>query len=325
MSAVVDVLSPGLQTTVQDQGRWGHQAVGVPVAGPMDPFSHRLANALAGNHRGAATLEVTLVGPALQFQDQRVVAVVGAEFDLFIDDIPAPFEQALAVRAGAVLRFGPRRRGARAYVAVAGGFDVPAVLGSRATHVSTHTGGWQGRALVRGDQLPLGGARAGAVRVRSVLSVRSVWSSDPTTRRGLNTHSHIIRVLAGPQADRFRPEALDALVSAPYHVSVDSDRMGYRLTGPLLRHAVSADIISDATPHGVLQVPGSGQPLLLMADRPTTGGYPKLATVISADIGVAGQAAPGDSLHFRICSGAEAVSALIARERSLIALESAGA
>ena len=330
MSAVVDVLSPGLQTTVQDLGRWGHQAVGVPVAGAMDPFSHRRANVLAGNVRGAATLEVTLVGPSLQFQDERVVAVTGAEFDLFIDDIPAPFEQALAVRAGAVLRFGSRRRGARAYVAVAGGFDVPAVLGSRATHVSTRTGGWQGRALARGDRLPLGTVLAPALE--RLLHVRSVGSSDPTTRLGLKTQPYIvrvppyvIRVLPGPQADRFMPEALDALVSAPYHVGVDSDRMGYRLTGPLLRHAAGADIISDATLHGVLQVPGSGQPLLLMADRPTTGGYPKLATIISADIGVAGQAAPGDSLHFRICSRPEAVSALMARERSQLALESAWA
>jgi antagonist of KipI len=314
VSAVVDVLAPGMQTTVQDLGRWGHQSSGVPVAGPMDPFSHRLANALVANPRQAATLEVALVGPVLQFQDARIFAVAGAEFDLFLDEAPVPWGAVVNAPAGATLRFGARRHGARAYVAVGGGFDVPVVLGSRATHVPTGTGGWLGRALRRGDRLPLGSA------------LRRTRPAPPTRRDGhVPDGTAVVRVLPGPQADRFSPGALDALVSAPYHVGVDSDRMGFRLTGPELHHRAGADIISDATPVGSLQVPGSGQPVLLMADRQTTGGYAKLATVISADIGVAGQAAPGELLRFAVCSPAEAFTALVARERPLLAIESGAA
>jgi len=314
MTGVIEVLSPGLQTTVQDLGRWGYQAAGVPVAGPMDPFAHRLANALLGNAREAATLELTLAGPRLAFSDTRSFVVTGALFDLYLDDHPVPCGTVLTSRPGSVLGFGERRCGARAYVSIAGGFDVPIVLGSRATHLPTAMGGCHGRALVRGDVLPLGPGRV-VRRPARISAAGEPFGPAPT----------LVRVLAGPQDDRFPGEALDALVSAPYGVTVDSDRMGFRLAGPALRHAASADIISDATPIGSLQVPASGQPLLLMADRQTTGGYAKLATVISADIGIAGQAAPGDRLQFTMCARAEALSALLARERPLLALESRSA
>jgi antagonist of KipI len=310
MSASLDVLSPGLQTTVQDLGRWGYQASGVPVAGPMDPFSHRLANAMAGNARDVPTLEVAVTGPRLEFRDARRFVVTGAEFELFLDGAPVVAGSVVDAAPGAVLRFGSRGRGARAYIAVAGGFDVPLVLGSRATHVLTRTGGYQGRALVRGDSLPLGPVPRRPRHVRRLV---------PTTR---TPSSSVVRVLPGPQQDRFQPDGLDALVSEPYRVSVDSDRTGFRLVGPVISHRAGADIISDATPLGSLQVPASGQPLLLMADRQTTGGYAKIATVISADIGIAGQAAPGDLLRFQLCTPAEASAALIDRERVLLSFES---
>ncbi len=307
------ILAPGLMTTVQDSGRWGRQSIGVSVSGPMDPFAHRLANALVGNVRAAATLEVTLTGPAVRFDDPRVVAVAGAVFDLFLDDVPMPQERPMIVGAGAVLRFGARHRGARAYLAVSGGFDVPVVLGSLATHLPTATGGWQGRALRRDDYVPLGPASPIGLRAHSHTSV--TFDAGPSA----------VRVMAGPDVERFVPEALEALVSAPYHVSVESNRMGFRLEGPVLRHRVKADILSDATPFGTLQVPGSGQPVLLMADRQTTGGYARLATVITADLGIAGQAAPGDALRFVVCNRAEALLALVRRERPLLALEGAPA
>lgn len=311
MSAWVEVLSPGLQTTVQDLGRWGHQACGVAVAGPMDPFAHRLANALAGNPRSAATLEVAVVGPVLRFDESRVIAVAGAVFDLTLDAQPVPCETPLAVRPGSVLRFGSRRGGARAYLAVAGGIDTPPVLGSRATHVPTATGGFDGRALRRGDRLPLGPA-SGAVRPPRFRRTGE-FPGDPVP---------VARVLPGPELDRFAADALDVLVSAPYHVSVQSDRMGFRLTGPTLSHVPpGADIISDAVPVGTIQVPASGQPLVLMADRQTAGGYARIATVISADIGILGQACPGDRLRFEVCSHADAIAALVARERPLLAIE----
>ena len=307
----IAVIKPGMLTTVQDAGRWGFQARGVPVAGPMDPVSHRLANALVGNARDAALLEVTLLGPELEFDDERLVAVTGADFELMLDGRPAPSQAPFTVSAGSHLRFGARRLGARAYLAVSGGITVPPVLGSRATHLVSAMGGVAGRMLIAGDRLPLG---------------------DPTRPQGtalapqdalvaLPDRHATLRVLSGPQADYFAPDALDLLQSAPYVVASNSDRMGFRLEGPRLTHARGADIISDATPLGVLQVPASGQPILLMADRQTTGGYPKIATVIAADMTVAGQLAPADTIAFVVCTPHDALTALIAQERALMALE----
>jgi antagonist of KipI len=305
----VHVLRPGLHTSVQDLGRWGFQADGVSVAGPMDPFSHRLANALAGNARQAATLEITLVGPALGFDSEALAVVAGADFDVGVNGVPVGTSHPFVVPSGGTLDFGARRRGARAYLAVCGGFDVPVVLGSRATHAPSGLGGWKGRALQAGDRLPLGEAPPRSPMPRPGAPV--VEPAGPPT----------LRVLGGPDIDRFLPDALDALQSGPYEIDAASNRMGFRLRGPALRHSRGADLISDVTPAGTLQVPGSGQPILLMADRQTTGGYPRLATVITADLGLAGQRAPGEQIAFRVCSVAEALAALIARESALIAVE----
>lgn len=315
MSAVI-ILKPGLQTTIQDRGRWGWQAQGVPVAGPMDPCAHRLANALAGNDPGAATLEVTLVGPELEFEDERVIAVAGAEFEVTVDGRSVPPQSAFVVSSGSHLRFGARKKGARAYVAVAGGISVPPILGSRATHLISAMGGIDGRALRAGDRLPLGDP----MRARNTMSAQPLMPIVSLP----DTHA-TIRVLAGPQQDYFTPDALDVLQSMPYTISQRSDRMGFRLDGPVLTHVRGADIISDATPLGVLQVPASGLPILLMADRQTAGGYPKIATVIAADMSVAGQLGPGDTIAFRVCSLGEALSALIAQERALMAVEASAA
>jgi antagonist of KipI len=314
----ISVVKPGMLTTVQDTGRWGFQSRGVPVAGPMDPVAHRLANALAGNDRDAALLEITLLGPELAFEDERIIAVAGADFELALDGRPVPSGAPFTVSAGSRLRFGARRSGARAYMAVSGGIAVMPVLGSRSTHLISRMGGVDGRALSAGDRLPLGprprtlrlgGSRTQAAQ-RTLVETRE--SSADAAR---------IRVLPGPQADYFAPGALTELQSAPYTIAPNSDRMGFRLEGPRLTHARGADIISDATPLGVLQVPASGQPILLMADRQTTGGYPKIATVISADLTVAGQLAPADTIVFHICTPRDAVAALIAQERALMAAE----
>jgi biotin-dependent carboxylase-like uncharacterized protein len=307
----VSVIKPGMLTTVQDVGRWGYQSRGVPVAGPMDPVSHRIANALVGNARGAALLEVTLLGPELEFEDERLVAVAGADFDLSLDGRTIASNAPFTVAAGSRLRFGARRLGARAYLAVSGGIAVPPALGSRATHLVSAMGGIGGRALVAGDRLPLGDpSRPHATALSPQEAIAALPDRHAT-----------IRVLPGPQADYFTPDALDTLQSSPYTIAPDSDRMGFRLAGPRLTHARGADIISDATPLGVLQVPASGQPILLMADRQTAGGYPKIATVISADMSLAGQLAPSDTITFRVCTPADAMKALIAQERALMALE----
>lgn len=305
------VVKPGLLTTVQDLGRWGLQSSGVGVGGPMDPFAHRLANALVGNKREAATLEITLLGPELEFDDQRALAVAGAEFDVTIDDRRVAFEKPFVARRGSRLRFGARRSGSRAYLAVQGGLAVSLALGSRATHLGNRLGGISGRALVAGDRVPLG--EAGSVRLD-----RNPETKTARDRQGGRAR---LRFLPGPDTEKFRAAALDVLQSGPYTVGRDSDRMGFRLEGPSIPLAREADIISDVTPLGVLQVPASGQPVMLMADRQTTGGYARLATVIAADISVAGQLAPGDAISFAVCSRREALAALIAQERILMAVE----
>jgi antagonist of KipI len=307
----VCVIKPGMLTTIQDTGRWGFQARGVPVAGPMDPVSHRVANALVGNARDAALLEITLLGPELEFEDERLIAVAGADFDLSLDGRPSPLHAPFTVAAGSRLRFGVRRLGARAYLAVSGGIAVTPTLGSRATHLISAMGGLGGRALLAGDRLPLGDP---SLRHGAALAPQEAITALPDGRA-------TIRVLAGPQADRFTADALEMLQSAPYTVARNSDRMGFRLEGPPLTYARGAEIISDATPLGVLQVPSSGQPILLMADRQTTGGYPKIATVIAADIAIAGQLAPSDAIVFRVCTPGDAMKALIAQERALMTLE----
>lgn len=320
----IHVVRPGLLTTVQDGGRWGFQALGVPVAGPMDPFAHRLANALAGNPRTAAILEITIVGPELEFDDERVVAVTGARFIITIDGRAVAPNRAFVVSPGSRVQFGERQAGARAYLAVGGGIDAPAVLGSRATHVPSGMGGWQGRALARGDRLPLGPTTSRPFALSDTRSDGLQPDDGGPARSGHDADPSRIRVLAGPDRHRFAAGALETLASDSYRVSADSDRMGFRLSGPRLAHAHGADIVSDPTPLGTLQVPASGQPLLLMADRPTSGGYARIATVISADVGIAGQAVPGDRLAFDVVTPAEAIRALIAREQRMLALESSG-
>lgn len=314
----VYTIRPGLQTTIQDRGRWGLQSRGVPVAGPMDPCSHRIANVLVGNDPDAATLEITLTGPELEFDDARLVAIAGAEFSVSLDGVAQPLGIPFVVPAGSRLRFGGRGRGCRAYLGIAGGVAVPPVMGSRATHVASRLGGLEGRALAAGDRLPLGEAKRGT----GIFFEAKARKISPCPFPLPDRHARL-RVLPGPQREYFSSDALDVLQSAPYVIGRESDRMGFRLEGPALRHVRGADIISDATPLGVLQVPASGQPVLLMADRQTTGGYAKIATVITADIAVAGQLGPGDTISFEACTLREAFAALVAQERALMAIEAA--
>ena len=307
MSGLV-VVRPGLLTTVQDLGRWGSQVIGVPVAGPMDSYSHRLANLLVGNASEAATLEVTLIGPELEFQRDAVVAVAGADFELLLDDQPVATHASLAVPTGGRLRFGRRRSGARAYVAIDGGVAVPPVLGSRATHLVSALGGVEGRALRAGDAIPLGPRQAAPEPKRRAPGLALAV---PRLR---------LRVLLGPQDDWFTPAAREIFLREPFRVSPTSNRMGYRLEGKALQRARDAEPISEPVTMGAIQVPPAGDPILLMADRQTAGGYPKIATVVAADLPLAGQLGPGDLVEFRPCTRTEAMAAHIARERQLLHL-----
>ena len=303
--AAIHVIKAGLQTTVQDLGRWGHQSSGVPVAGPMDTFSHRLANVLVGNEANAATLEITLIGPELEFNANTTIAVCGADFDMTLDGQSIGLGASTHVSRGARLVFGRRRVGARAYVAVAGGIRTPMVLGSRATHVVSRMGGIEGRALMAGDRVPFQATTA------SRPLRRALGFQLPSGRARL-------RLLPGPQADWFDPAAVGVLTSVIFRISPRSNRMGFRLEGPPLPRRRAGEPISEPLAFGALQVPAAGEPILLMADRQTAGGYPKIASVISADLPIAGQLAPGDFVEFAMCSRQEAAAALIARERPLL-------
>jgi biotin-dependent carboxylase-like uncharacterized protein len=299
------VIRPGILTTIQDLGRWGHQASGVPVAGPMDLYSHRLANQLVGNAADAAALEITLVGPELQAAGDLLCAIAGGEFSVVAGGHPVRHTSAFRVPSGATIRFGERRAGARATLAVRGGIAVPQVFGSRSTSLLSHIGPFGGRPIAAGDLLPVGSERTFDVAMTSAYPMSMA-------RGGAR-----VRAIVGPHDAMFTPAALDTFFSSRYIVTPSSNRMGYRLEGPALAHAGRADILSDATAHGSVQVPGSGQPILLMADRQTTGGYAKIATVISADLPIAGQLAPGDWIEFVSCTRSAAIEALRVQERRL--------
>jgi antagonist of KipI len=284
------IVSPGLFTTVQDLGRWGWQAHGVPVSGAMDARSHRRANDLVGNDVSCATLEVTIIGPELAFERSTRVAVSGATFSLALNGREAEQDVAHDVSAGDVLTFGQRQRGARAYVAVAGGFDVPMVLGSRSTHVRSRLGGFEGRSLRVGDRLPIGVAGA-------VMRTNDAGEHATRSTYGVPDGGARVRVLPGPHVSWLHEDSRQLLVSTRYRLSAHSDRMGYRLNGPPLGMATET-LLSTATIAGGVQLPPGGEPILLMADRQTTGGYPIVAAVAADDLDAAGQLAPGDWIAF---------------------------
>jgi antagonist of KipI len=269
----------------------------------MDLGSHRLANNLVGNSADAATLEATLIGPELRMEQDSVVAIAGADLDASLDSAPLPMHTAVRARAGSVLRFGQRRSGGRAYVAFAGGIAAPLFLGSAATHTRSAMGGFEGRAVRAGDRLLLGAPKSQRPLVTDTRVAR------PTVAGGAR-----LRVLAGPQEDFFPSSAFEMLLATRFLVSSDSDRMGYRLIAPRpVPRIEDREMISDAAFTGGIQVPVSGQPIMLMADRPTTGGYPQIAIVITADLPRAGQLVPGDWVEFQLASMHEAIAALAAQ------------
>jgi len=311
MSAGLKVLAPGLHTTVQDLGRLGYQAIGVPVSGALDGFSLRLANALVGNPGGAPALEVLISGPTFEVAVDTVrVALAGSGASLAIGAEKARVGagQSVTLPRGAVIEVVAGRQSACCYIAVEGGVAVPPVLGSASTYVRAAIGGLDGRALRRDDFVPLAMARASQ---RAELRL-----SSPMPETG----DQPIRVVLGPQQEYFTEEAIATLLDAEFRISQSADRMGMRLDGPLLQHRRGWDIVSDAIASGAIQVPGSGQPILLLADHQTTGGYPKIATVVSADLPVVGRRRPGNALRFAAVSVEEAEELCRDAERQLVEL-----
>lgn len=293
-AAAIRILEPGPQSTVQDLGRPGQLRSGIPPAGPIDHHAFVLANRLVGNADGAAALEATLIGPRFTVDGPCAIAVTGADMPLTVDGQEAPAWTTLRLRAGATVRLGPARAGVRGYLAFAGGLDVPPVLGSRSTYLRGRLGGVHGRALRKDDVLRLGQAAEPPIREVG-RPARPALGGEPT-----------IRVVLGPQADRFTAEGIAAFLGGPYEMLPQSDRMGARLKGPRIGHVRGHDIISDGIALGSIQVPGDGQPIVLLVDRQSTGGYTKVATVCSFDIGRIGQVKPGQHLRFQAVEVTEA-------------------
>jgi antagonist of KipI len=316
----------GLLTTVQDLGRNGWQRYGVVVGGAMDSAALRIANMLVGNAETVAGLEVTLLGPTLVFERAHLFALAGADLSALLDYEPVAPGRPCAAAAGSVLTFTGARIGCRAYLAIAGGIDVPVVLGSRSTDVRARIGGCNGRAVAAGDVLPVGEpALSAEVLLRALLAQpRHVakWGAGPSLLTRASGEC-VVRVLRGLEFNLFTEAHRTALFTASFQVSGQCDRMGYRLLGPRLTLDPPRELLSAPIAVGTIQVPPGGDAIVLMADRQSVGGYPRIAQVITVDLAVLAQAGPGTYVRFREATLAEAQSLYLERERHLRQLAAA--
>ena len=303
----IQVITPGALTTVQDLGRSGYQAFGVPVSGVMDPRAMRLANILCDNPEEEAVLECTLLGPTLKFTADNVIALTGGDLGATLDGQPLAPYGAYAVKSGQTLRFTAPKTGCRAYLAFHGGLDIPPVMGSRSTYLKAKLGGFSGRKLEKGDEL---GFRAPMATIPN-LDVRRF------TPEFVPREVYTLRVVLGPQDDAFSEEGLQTFLNETYTVTPEFDRMGCRLNGTAIAHKNGADIISDGIAFGAIQVPASGTPIIMLADRQTTGGYTKIANVISADFRLLSQLKANDKVRFAKVSVAAAQDAKRAERDAL--------
>ena len=301
------VLNPGVLTTVQDFGRIGYQQFGVSVSGAMDPRAMRFANLLVGNPENEAVLECTMLGPQLQFDETTIIAVTGGNLGPTLDGQPLKTYCAYKVNAGQTLRFAGLRSGCRAYIAFAGGLDIPEVMGSRSTYMKAKIGGFKGRKLEKGDAI---GFRDPKTELFN-LDKRSL------TPEFVPRDVYTLHVIMGPQDDMFTDEGIKTFLSETYTVTPEFDRMGCRLDGPVIAHVNGGDIISDGIAFGAVQVPSAGKPIIMLADRQTTGGYTKIANVMTADFRILAQLKAGDKVRFEKISVAAAQEALLAERGAL--------
>lgn len=302
----ITVLNPGLLTTVQDMGRVGYQQFGVSVSGVMDPRAAATANILVGNPEDEAVLECTMLGPQLRFDAANTIAITGGDLTASLDGQPLPTYRAVAVQAGQTLRFQAPKTGCRAYIAFTGGLDIPEVMGSRSTYLKAKIGGFQGRKLQKDD----------------VISFRAPGTPKNLSERYIYPEFvprpvYTVRVVMGPQDDAFTPQGIATFLGEIYSVTNEFDRMGCRLDGPVIEHVTDGNIISDGIAFGAIQVPTEGKPIIMMADRQTTGGYTKIAAVISADFRLLGQLKAGDKIRFEKVSIQEAQEALLNQRAAL--------
>lgn len=309
----ITVLNPGLLTTVQDMGRIGYQQFGVSVSGVMDPRAAEVANILVDDPGGEAVLECTMMGPHLQFDQAVCIAITGGDLGPTLDGAPIPTYRAICVQAGQILRFTGPKTGCRAFIAFAGGLDIPEVMGSRSTYMKAKIGGFQGRKLEKGDVI---GFRAPKTDLKGL---NNRYIAPEFVPRPVYT----VRVVMGPQDDAFTPAGIDTFLSETYTVTPEFDRMGCRLEGAVIQHKESGDIISDGIAFGAIQVPSAGKPIIMLGDRQTTGGYTKIANVITADFRILGQLKAGDKVRFEKVSIQHAQDALLTQRAALRNLRNA--
>ncbi len=292
----ISVIKPGPLTTVQDAGRFGYQSSGIRPCGVMDTAAYEAGNALVGNTRGEAVLEMTFLGGTFTFQDSAWIALTGADMGAALEGAPVPRYQPVFVKEGQTLTINMAVSGCRGYLAVRGGIDVPPVMGSRSTETGAHIGGLNGRPLKSGDILPVPGDDG--------------WQP-PTGnafRLPVYTNDIEVRVIPGPQEGVFTAAGVETFYTSAYEVSPNSDRMGIRFDGPEIESSHGTDIVSDGIVFGSVQIPSGGRPIILMADHQTAGGYAKIGTVISFDLPKLAQARPGDNVRFRRITAEEAQS-----------------
>jgi antagonist of KipI len=311
MNAVV--IRAGFLTSVQDTGRIGFRQFGISASGALDSFALRVANLLVGNDENASGLEVTLGGLQLRFQDERLAAWCGGEFDVQIGSQALPAGHVAHLQAGDELRFGAAEFGCRSWLAISGGIDVPVVLNSRSTDLRANFGGFQGRSLRDGDKIPL--ARAPRWQTAATENISS-WAG-PHDWVSPAKRYPVLRFVRGVDWERFDALALQSFTTGAFSVSPDSDRMGVRLDGPELKRREQTDLISEAVAPGTIQVPPGGKPILLLGDCQTIGGYPKIAHVITVDLGMAAQLRAGDVIRFLEVSLQDAERLLIERDGDL--------
>jgi biotin-dependent carboxylase-like uncharacterized protein len=298
----IEVIKAGVLCLFQDGGRHGFQKLGVPVCGPMDESAHRLANLLVGNDGDAAALEITLLGPKLRFTSPACVALTGADLGARLDGRPLALNRPLVVQAGQVLDFTGGRAGMRGYLSLHGGFDLDPVLDSCSTYLKGGLGGLRGRALNAGDVIESKSALPADPRFLREAG-RRLWDIQLylPARLGL-VRRETLRVVKGPHWDLFSEQSARDFVTSGFRISPQSDRMGYRISGPRLAVKKPTQILSEATAFGAVEVPHGGDPIVLMADRQTMGGYPKIAYVVSADLPSLAQSRPGEQVHFNLVS-----------------------
>ncbi|TWE01117.1 antagonist of KipI [Neobacillus bataviensis] len=315
----VRVLHPGLLTTIQDLGRYGFQKYGVIVSGAMDQYSFRAANLLVGNKENEGALEITLLGTSLLFEQDMLIAITGGDLFAVIDDKKAAMWRPILVRKGSILQFKSPLKGCRAYVAFAGGIAVPEVMGSKSTYLRAGIGGLKGRALQKEDIIEVNKTNEFS---QSLFHKLNDLGSDINWSVNYNNlinfqQTQTIRVIRGTEFDRFDQNSKRSLFNEPFKLTTQADRMGYHMKGPILSLTEEFQLLSEGVTHGTIQVPPSGNPIILMADRQTTGGYPKIGQIISADLPSMAQLQPTATIHFKEVSHEEAENELLKKERIL--------